>query len=108
MLSGRQIAVMVCAFFKINDVQGSAFGMDDVLNVELRNETLKIVRPSLGRDFDGDGHAEALLEGMYERHLERSAVDSFVQPTKVSNKTGTSPQDGAINLRVTVTRKAVA
>ena len=36
MLTGRQIAFMIYAFFKINDAQGRASGMNDLLNVELR------------------------------------------------------------------------
>ena len=40
MLTGRQIAYQICAYFKINDVHRIAFGMNDLLNIELRNDNL--------------------------------------------------------------------
>ena len=48
-LTGRQIAYMICAFFKINDVQGKALGLNDLWNIALRSRQLEDVRPSLGR-----------------------------------------------------------
>ena len=41
-LTGRQIACKIYVFFKINDVQGRALGWNDLLNIELRNENLKM------------------------------------------------------------------
>ena len=37
MLTGRQIA-----FFRSKDIQGRAIGMNDLLNIELRSDTLKM------------------------------------------------------------------
>ena len=37
MLTGRQIASMIYAFFNINDVQERATDMNDMLNIKLRN-----------------------------------------------------------------------
>ena len=42
-LTRRQIAHIICAFFKINDVQRRAFGSDDLLNKEVRYDNLKRV-----------------------------------------------------------------
>ena len=42
-LTRRQIAHIICAFFKINDVQRRAFGLDDLPNKEVRYDNLKRV-----------------------------------------------------------------
>ena len=42
MISGRRIARVVHAFFKINDVQGKVIGLSDLLNMELRSDSVKI------------------------------------------------------------------
>ena len=52
MLMGRQIAFMIKAFFRS---QGRAIGMNDLLNIELRIDSLKIFDQGLRRDTDGDG-----------------------------------------------------
>ena len=41
MLTGRQIAFTIYAFFKINDVQRKVIGTNDLLNIELVNDHVK-------------------------------------------------------------------
>ena len=41
MLTGRQIAHQIYAFFKIDDLQGRAIGTNDLLNIELHNDNLE-------------------------------------------------------------------
>ena len=41
-LTGRQIAHMIHASFEIHDVQSRAIGLNDVLNTELRNDSLQV------------------------------------------------------------------
>ena len=53
MLTGRLIAFMIHALFKVSDVQGGATGVK-LMNIELRNDKLEDVRPGLGRDIDGN------------------------------------------------------
>ena len=54
MLTRGQIAFIIYAYFKINDVQGRATGINDLLNIELRCDSLKMFE--LGCDkTDGDG-----------------------------------------------------
>ena len=41
MLTGRQMAFMIHAYFRINDVQGRTRSMNDLLHIELANDILK-------------------------------------------------------------------
>ena len=41
MLTRRQIACTICAFFKINSVQRKATSITDLLNIESVNDNLK-------------------------------------------------------------------
>ena len=41
MLTRRQIACQIYAFCKVNDVEGRAIGMNDLLHSEVRNDNLK-------------------------------------------------------------------
>ena len=40
-LTGIQFIFMIYALFKINVIQGSAIGMNDLLNIEVGNDNLK-------------------------------------------------------------------
>ena len=42
MLTGRQIAYQIYAFFNINDVQRDAIGMNDVRNIEFRTDNQNV------------------------------------------------------------------
>ena len=46
MLTGRQTAFEIYGFFKINDVQGQAKNMHDMLNIEMVNDNLKTISRS--------------------------------------------------------------
>ena len=41
---------------ELNDIQGRAIGMNDLLNIELNNDNLKMSDRALGRDIDDDGY----------------------------------------------------
>ena len=73
MLTGRQIAFMLCAFY---NVQGRAIGMNDLLNIELRNDSLKMFDQAwdetlMAMDIETN---MAFVEGLYYRRLEKSTL----------------------------------
>ena len=53
--TGRQIASRIYVFFKINDVQGRAICMNDLLHIEVVRDNTQKVRTSLERHLDGTG-----------------------------------------------------
>ena len=55
MLTGRQIAFMVYAFFNFHDHQRGVVGMNDLLNIELVNDNLKTFDEAWENDVVGDG-----------------------------------------------------
>ena len=55
MLTGKQITHMIYAFSKINHVQRSSVGFNDVLNTELRGDSVEMSRQAWERDVDGHG-----------------------------------------------------
>ena len=76
MLIGRHIAFMIYAVVKINDVHGPAIGTNDLLNIELRKDSLKM----FDETWEGTLMAKAIepdmafLEGPHCRHLEQSTI----------------------------------
>ena len=73
MLRRRQIAYIICSFCTINDVRRRAIGLDDLPNIEVRNDNLKrfqqaweetwiVVEKEPERDF---------LDSFYRRHLDQ-------------------------------------
>ena len=75
-MTRRQIASMIYVFLKINDVQVTATSMNDLLNVELVNDSLKRFDQSweetlmaLEKEPEGD-----LVQGLYRRQLEKSTL----------------------------------
>ena len=56
MLTGRQIAFMIFAFFKVNDVKERTESINDLLHVELVNENPKSsIKPGKNLDVVGEG-----------------------------------------------------
>ena len=79
MLTGRQIAYQIDAFFKLNDVPGRVSGSNDMLNIELRDDNLKMfdqtweetlmaMEKERGRDF---------LQSLHQRPSEKSRLMKY-------------------------------
>ena len=76
LLTGRQIAFMICAFFEINNVHGRAMSMNDLLNIEVVNDILKKFDQAweetlmaLEKEPEAD-----LVEDLHQRQLEKSTL----------------------------------
>ena len=71
MLTRRQIASIIYALFKTNDVQMRAVGLDDLPIIEVRNDNLKMFHQARVQTLMAMEKLPArhLLESLYRRHL---------------------------------------
>ena len=73
MLTGRQILYQIFSFFNIDETQGHILNMNDLLNVELYNDTLKMFDLAweetllpMGNDLDDGVSSRMCTKGKWE------------------------------------------